>query len=137
MKPPSSGFKSWPICIPSLSFRETPSQSCPSSWPARTTSPTSSYTEPPCPWPPGSWPKAIGPASPSRTCRPISCTTSKSQASNRNSSLIRPLPPYSRALAASSGGPTPWARVAIIAAAEEQAKAVSPEHVRIAATELI
>ncbi|CAO0822804.1 hypothetical protein DFAR_320006 [Desulfarculales bacterium] len=42
MKPTSSGFKSWPSCTPSLSFRETPNQSCPSSWPARTTSPTSS-----------------------------------------------------------------------------------------------
>ncbi|CAO0819652.1 hypothetical protein DFAR_620009 [Desulfarculales bacterium] len=49
MKPTSSGFKSWPSCTPSLSFREAPSQSCPSSWPARTTSATSSYTGPPCP----------------------------------------------------------------------------------------
>ncbi|CAO0820624.1 hypothetical protein DFAR_1760005 [Desulfarculales bacterium] len=41
-------------CTSSLNFREAPSQSCPSSWPARTISPTSSYTKPPCPWPPGS-----------------------------------------------------------------------------------
>ncbi|CAO0824701.1 hypothetical protein DFAR_840005 [Desulfarculales bacterium] len=34
---------------PSLNFRETPSQSCPSSWSAKTTSLTSSYTEAPCP----------------------------------------------------------------------------------------
>ncbi|CAO0824298.1 hypothetical protein DFAR_570011 [Desulfarculales bacterium] len=45
VKPPSSGFKSWPSCTSSLSFRETPSQSSPASWPASTTSPTSSYTE--------------------------------------------------------------------------------------------
>ncbi|CAO0822052.1 hypothetical protein DFAR_2800013 [Desulfarculales bacterium] len=108
MKPPSSGVKSWPSCTPSLSFRETPSQSCPSSWPARTTSPTSSYTKPPCPWPPGSWPEAIWLASPFRTCRPTSCTTSKSQASNKTSFLNRPSPPYSRAPAALSEGPTTW-----------------------------
>ncbi|CAO0822538.1 hypothetical protein DFAR_3160006 [Desulfarculales bacterium] len=35
MEPPSSGFKSWPSCIPSLSFRETPSQPCPSYHPGR------------------------------------------------------------------------------------------------------
>ncbi|CAO0824673.1 hypothetical protein DFAR_800019 [Desulfarculales bacterium] len=34
--------------------------------------------------------------------------TSKSQASSRTSYLIRPSPPYSRALAASSEGPTTW-----------------------------
>ncbi|CAO0820525.1 hypothetical protein DFAR_1650016 [Desulfarculales bacterium] len=35
MEPPSSDFKSWSSCTPSLSFREAPSQSYPSSWPAR------------------------------------------------------------------------------------------------------
>ncbi|CAO0823188.1 hypothetical protein DFAR_3500006 [Desulfarculales bacterium] len=35
------------------------------------------YIESPYPWPPGWWPEAIWPASPSRTCRPTSCTTSK------------------------------------------------------------
>ncbi|CAO0823244.1 hypothetical protein DFAR_350004 [Desulfarculales bacterium] len=42
MKPPSSGFTSWSSCTSLLNFRETPSQSGPSSWPAITTSPTSS-----------------------------------------------------------------------------------------------
>ncbi|CAO0824344.1 hypothetical protein DFAR_620004 [Desulfarculales bacterium] len=32
----------------------------------------------PCSWPPGWWPGVIWPASPSRTCRLTSCTTSKS-----------------------------------------------------------
>ncbi|CAO0823508.1 hypothetical protein DFAR_3740006 [Desulfarculales bacterium] len=41
MQPPSSGFKSWPSCTLSLSFREAPSQSCPSFWPAGITSSTS------------------------------------------------------------------------------------------------
>ncbi|CAO0824201.1 AAA family ATPase [Desulfarculales bacterium] len=58
-------------------------------------------------------------------------------ASSRTFSLIRPSPPYSKG----SGGLFRKAnhrdRGALIAAAEEQAQVVSPEHVRIAATELI
>ncbi|CAO0821111.1 hypothetical protein DFAR_2110005 [Desulfarculales bacterium] len=34
MKTPSSGFKFWPSCTPSLNFRKIPNQSYPSSWPA-------------------------------------------------------------------------------------------------------
>ncbi|CAO0823440.1 hypothetical protein DFAR_3700001 [Desulfarculales bacterium] len=55
----------------------------------------------------------------------------------RNFFLIWPSPPYSRAPAAFSKEPTTWPEAAFIAAAEEQAKVVSPEHVRIAAAELI
>ncbi|CAO0824268.1 hypothetical protein DFAR_560001 [Desulfarculales bacterium] len=40
--------------------------------------------------------------------RPTSCNTSKLQAPNRTSSLIRSSPPYSRAPASSSEEPTTW-----------------------------
>ncbi|CAO0819658.1 AAA family ATPase [Desulfarculales bacterium] len=67
-----------------------------------------------------------------------SYTTSRSQASNRNYSLIRPSPPYSRTSAAFFEEPTTWLEArSVIAAVEEQAQVVSTEHVRIPATELI
>ncbi|CAO0819785.1 hypothetical protein DFAR_3180018 [Desulfarculales bacterium] len=95
------------------------------------------YTEFSCLWPPGSWPEAIWPASLSRTCRPISCTISKSQTSNRTSSSGPAVTAIQQGFGSLFRRANHLARGAFIAAAEEQAQTVSPEYARIAAAELI